>query len=64
MNIGKSFSAAIRAQEVLTDNAHHLKLTASPLWSERLFEGRVLFADYLPVDHLFVSGRRWCGLYR
>ena len=37
---------------------------ASPLWSERLFVGRVLFADYLPVDHLFVSGQRWCGLYR
>ena len=26
------------------------------LWSERLFVGGVLFADYLPVDHLFVSG--------
>ena len=47
-----------------TEPSADARALASPLWSERLFVGRVLFADYLPVDHLFVSGRLWCGLYR
>jgi hypothetical protein len=57
MNIGESLTPAVRAQEVLTNNACHLNPRASPLLSELLFVGRVLFADYLPVDHLFVSRR-------